>query len=303
MRRDYFICVFLLLTACSLAFVCLLPTCFSYDGIILREVSVVETIVSLVFSFVVLLAAPLIIAYKRKLWAMLGMVCYGLLAYIPGMIIPKMTDSLSGADASIGASVKALLLKGVYTMVNAPFVGVGKIFGNDLAVRFSRYIIPSALIFYVVLKLFRFYRAAYIAEKMAPSPAAAFAAGEGQASETSKPPRKPDILGTVISKPVSEATVTTRVPDRSKNPGARKTQADDRTMVHRTVDPAIDPRLAGRSKTRPQEEGQRQAQASRQAIQLGAPQRPISSEGAPKVRAPQINLGPPKQDPNGEPRR
>ena len=32
MRRDYFICVFLLLTACSLAFVCLLPTCFSYDG-------------------------------------------------------------------------------------------------------------------------------------------------------------------------------------------------------------------------------------------------------------------------------
>ena len=170
MRRDYFICVFLLMVATSLAFVCLLPICFSYDAIIPREITYAETVISLIFSFTALLAAPLIIAYKRKVWAMLGLVSYGFLAYLPGIMLPKMADSLSGADASIGASIKAFLLKSLYSMVNAPFVGVSKIFGMNFSIKLSKYILPLALIFYVVIKLFRFYRDAYVAQMAAPAP-------------------------------------------------------------------------------------------------------------------------------------
>ena len=270
MRRDHFICVFLLLVASSLAFVCLLPTCFSYDAVIPREIGIVETITSLVFSFTVLLAAPLIMAYRRRLWGVLGMVAYGVLAYLPGIILPKMTASLSGSDASLLASVKAFLLKDIYIMVNAPFVGVSKIFGTNFSLHLSKAIIPCALIFYVILKLVRFYSDAFAAEKMAPAPSA-FGKTE-EASEEVKS-RKPDILGTVISKPVSEDTVVNRG-NMTSAVHKREGHVTDKTLLRRRTNPNNANSLSGRSKP---------------ALEQ-APQREATPAPTPSVRAPQIDL-------------
>ena len=273
MRRDHFICVFLLLVATSLAFVCLLPTCFSYDAVIPREIGIVETITSLVFSFTVLLAAPLIMAYKRRLWGVLGMVAYGVLAYLPGIMLPKMTSSLSGADASILASIKAFLLKDIYIMVNAPFVGVSKIFGTNFSLHLSKAIIPCALIFYVILKLIRFYSDAFAAEKMAPAPSAF-----GKTEETSEEDknRKPDIFGTVISKPVSEDTVV-NAGNVAAAAHQREGHVTDKTLIRRRSNTNNQKAVPNRQK---------------QAIDPAAQREQIPAPNpAPSVRAPQIDLG------------
>lgn len=236
MRRDYFICVFLMLMAISLSFVCLLPTCYSYDGVIPREAGLIEAILSTFFAVITLVALPIFTAVKKKLWAMLGTAGFGLLAYIPGIFLSKMTTTLAASDVSMGASLKAFILKDIYIMMNAPFVGIGSLIGDKIALVLPKLILPCSLVIYGVIWLFRFYRDAYLSERLSPIPVS-----EPPKAESST--RKPDILGTVISAPVTpennqaQQTVAPRpaptaapapAPKRVATPAPAKTQAPKR---------------------------------------------------------------------------
>lgn len=269
MRRDYFICVFLLLVAVSLSFVCLLPVCYAYDGVITREVGIIEKIVSILFAVVTIIAFPVLTAIKKKFWAMLGNAAFGLLAFIPGMILPGMAVKLAAPDVGFATTVKAFFLKAIYSMAYAPFVGLGSITGDKAGLFFPKLILPMSLLIYGVVKLFRFYKEAYIAERLAPVPT-----NDSPTIRT----RKPDILGTVISAPVnnktapetetvSETKTNIRVPDPSPAPQPRP-----KPQPVRVPEPKPQPQAVKAPEPQPQ-------------IPPKQPQKP--TEG---VRAPNINI-------------
>lgn len=275
MRRDYFICVFLLLIAVALSFVCLLPVCYAYDGVIAREVGIIEKIASILFAVVTIIAFPILTAVKKKFWAMLGNAAFGLLAFIPGMFLPGMAAKLAAPDVAITTTVKAFFFKAIYSMTYAPFVGLGSIVGDKAGQFFPKLILPMSLLIYGAVKLFRFYKEAYIAERLAPVPT-----NDSPTIRT----RKPDILGTVISAPVNNKT-------------APETGDETKTNI-RVPDPAPQPKPQPRPQ-QPQPQPQPQVRAPQpkpqpQAVKAPEPQPQIPPKQQQKptegVRAPNINI-------------
>lgn len=217
MRRDYFTCVFLTCICAALGFVCFAPKHYSYQLITPATFGTFEKVCSWLFFAAVLLVFPLYAAWRKRLWITLGLASYGLLAVLPGWLLPGLADKLSGEDAGVGASVEAFLLKGIYTMVNAPFAAMSAATGDKFALGLSTKILPMALISYVAFQLFRFYRDAYVAEQLDPASAIDKTAKE---NSDAADPRKvrdariPDILGTVISAPASAK----KAPEQSHPP-------------------------------------------------------------------------------------
>ena len=302
MRRDYFICIFLLLVAIALAFVCLLPTYYSYDGVIEREVGLIETLASTFFCLLTLLIFPVFTAIKKKFWAMLGNAAFGLLAFIPGMFLPGMAAKLSAPDVNILTTVKALFFKAIYTMVYAPFAGIGNLAGNKLGLILPKLILPVTLLIYGVVKLFRFYKEAYIAEQLAPVPT-----NDSPTQRT----RKPDILGTVISAPVTPPTAPA-VPVAEKKPADRPSgpavpPPSEKPAEKLTGNPPEKPKQIASeengpkkipSRQRPEPTGVRTPNISPDVIPLGAP--PKKKDDVILLSGPSdkpIELGPPPEDP------
>lgn len=214
MRRDYFTCVVLLYIAASLSFVCLFPVYYEYGQIVTREITFLEQMFSIVCAFVAVLFVPILSALNKRKWIMIGSCAYGLLAYLPEMILSKMDASLSGAGANSFAVIEAFFLRAIYSMVNAPYAGVSHFVGDKFALTLPKMILPMSLVCYIAVQLFRFYRNAYIAEQL--NPVATQRPTENKAST-----RKPEILGTVISAPVSSSapdTATTVVPKVTTEP-------------------------------------------------------------------------------------
>lgn len=215
MRRDYFTCVVLLYIAASLSFVCLFPVYYEYGQIVTREISFLEQMFSIVCVLVAVVFVPVISSLNKRKWIMIGSCAYGLLAYLPEMILSKMDASLSGAGANTFAVIEAFFLRAIYSMVNAPYAGVSTFVGDKVALTLPKLILPVSLICYIIVQLFRFYRNAYIAEQMNP-------VSTHRTSENTTSTRKPEILGTVISAPVGTAnppdSATTVVPTVNPTP-------------------------------------------------------------------------------------
>ena len=130
MRRDYFICVFLLCICVSLFYVCFLPLYFVYGEIVPREFGPVETAFSWIYLVLVFAVLPIYAAYKKKFWMSAGLAAYGVVAAFPVWVLPGMADKLSGEDASIVSVVWAFLLKSIYGMAEAPFAPITKVLGD-----------------------------------------------------------------------------------------------------------------------------------------------------------------------------
>ena len=254
MRRDYFTCLFLFLVAVSLSFVCLLPTYFSYGGVIERKISLLETLVSVLFSVLVVLVVPIICTIKKKLWATLGIATFGFVAYIPGMILPGMQAKLAMSDVSFLTTLKAFILEAIYIMVNAPYVGISFLTGQKFALALPKLVMPFALGAYLIAFLIRFYKDAYIRERLAPVP------NDGPKEEANTT-REPDILGTVISAPKEAKTAeTTPAPAPVRTPAPVESET----------------KVVPRPSAQPQPK----------------PQQPKPQPQQPKVRQPQINIPP-----------
>lgn len=209
MRRDYFICVFLICICVSLFYVCFLPLYFVYGGIVPRPFGPLETAFSWIYLVLVFLVLPVYAAYKKKFWMTAGLAAYGIVAAFPVWVLPGMADKLAGEDASIVAVVWSFLLKSVYGMAEAPFAPITRAFGDAFTEVLPRRIMPVALVLYAGCQLYRFYRNAYRQEQLDPMKALDKTSIEnnlaGIGSKTVRKASMPEVLGTVITAPAPAA--------------------------------------------------------------------------------------------------
>ena len=262
MRRDYFTCVFLLCICAALFFVCFEPLYYTYGLIVPREFSTAETVFSWVYTGAVFVVIPLYSAFRKRAWMAIGLASYGLLACLPTWILPGLADKVSGNDAGILDVGLNFILRCIYAMVNAPFASLSEPLGDDTASKLSLRILPVILIVYAVFQIFRFYRDAYLAERLDPT----YGTDNAQAQSDPRKVRDahiPDILGTVISAPVKAAPGPSAVkaapaPSAEAKPSAApQPQADPQ----RPPQPAVSSPDAGRQKL------QRKPQAQRSYIE------------------------------------
>ncbi len=208
MRRDYFTCVFLGLIAGALVFVCFEPLYFVYGGIRPRTFGVFEIVMSIFYSVFFVLVLPFVAAHLKKYWINWGLAAYGLLAYLPLWFYPA-DALLEGSGSSLGSGILAMILSGIYGMCEAPFAPMSVLIGNSAASKLIYWLFPLAIFWPVFSKIVTFYRNAYIAEQLTPA-----AAMSGAASAERHHARdvmrngasEPEVLGTVITAPVSAAS-------------------------------------------------------------------------------------------------
>ena len=222
MRRDYFICVFLLCICVSLFYVCFLPLYFVYGEIVPREFGPMETAFSWIFLILVFAVLPVYASVKKKFWMSAGLAAYGILAAFPVWVLPGMADKLAGDDASIVSVIWAFLLKSIYGMAEAPFAPVTRAFGDTFTEGLPRRIMPVALILYAGCQLFRFYRNAYKAEQLDPMKAIDKTSIENGPRNV-RAATMPEVLGTVISAPDTSAMVKA---EEVKKPTVSPTNSD-----------------------------------------------------------------------------
>lgn len=201
MRRDYFTCVFLGLIAGALAFVFFSPLYFTYDGIVPRDFPVLERFLSLLYTLFFVFFLPFFAAFKKKEWINWGLAAYGFMIYLPLWFYPA--EKLAMEDAGIATKLGALVLRTVYNVMQAPFAALSKLIGDAAASKIVYWLLPIAIFWPILLRVIRFYRLAYLSEQlnpMTPDQASPKAARKPEISG------KPEVLGTVISAPVTAQT-------------------------------------------------------------------------------------------------
>lgn len=329
MRRDYFTCVFLALIAGALTFVCFKPLYFTYNVIVVREFSVFECIASILYASFFVLFLPCFSAFRKKEWVNWGLATYGLMIYLPVWFYPS-AEALQAEDVSLVTTISALCLRAIYAVMQAPFAALSKVIGDSAASKVVYWIMPVAIVWPILFKIGRFYRRAYLSEQLNPMPVKK----ETHSSQAPEAPEKPEVLGTVISAPVTAQTpadVTRNVLNNSKSDGAvempspaadekpamKEGRTSKRAAVRAPVRPVFEGMEAPEKEDRPElEAGPAKEPAkpkSDEAIPLGAPA-PKSDEaipmGAPKPRSDEaiplgapapksdgvINLGAPESD-------
>ena len=200
MRRDYFTCVFLGLIAGALAFVFFSPLYFTYEGIIPRDFTIFERCMSFLYAVFFVLFLPCYAAFKKKEWINWGLAAYGILIYLPLWFYP--TEKLASADPGLLTKLGALCLRTIYNVMEAPFAALSKLLGNTAAPKVVYWILPLAIFWPLTFRIVRFYRLAYLSEQlnpMTPDKAA-------PSKKVPEAPGKPEVLGTVISAPVTAQT-------------------------------------------------------------------------------------------------
>lgn len=201
MRRDYFTCVFLGLIAGALMFVCFAPLYFIYGGTVPREFGLFERLMSALYAFFFIIFLPFFAAFRTRVWVNWGLAAYGVLIYLPKYFYPAEA-LINGDDAKLTKMLLAVVLRGIYGMMQAPFAALSTLIGDKAASGLVYWILPMALIWPVVFKIGRFYRRAYLSEQLNPMPKVKPA----PAAAHTGPAVKPEVLGTVITAPTVAAS-------------------------------------------------------------------------------------------------
>ena len=182
-------------------FVCFAPLYFVYGSIVPRDFSLFERLMSLLYAVFFIVFLPFFAAYRSKIWINWGLAAYGILIYFPKYLYPA-ESALTGSDPSLTKMLLAICLRGIYGMMQAPFAALSPLIGDKAASALVYWILPLALFWPFVLKVFRFYRRAYLSEQLNPMPKVKPVA----AAAHSGPAVKPEVLGTVITAPVVAAS-------------------------------------------------------------------------------------------------
>lgn len=217
MRRDYFLCVFLLCLCVSLFFVLFTPLYFIYGSVVPRDFGGIETMMSWLFATMVFVAIPVYAAWKKKLWMVVGLASYSfVVGCLPAWILPGMADKIVGEDANVVSVAFGGFLKDTYSTAEAPFGPMSRAFGDSFTESLPRKILPVVLVIYIAVQVFRFYKAAYKAEQVTPVSALDSTVKEnniqGVAGVRESQTLPPEVLGTVISAPVAPAQGQTARP-------------------------------------------------------------------------------------------
>ena len=201
MRRDYFTCVFLGLIAGALAFVFFSPLYFTFDGIVPRDFPILERFLSFLYALFFVVFLPFFAAFRKKEWVNWGLAAYGLMIYLPLWFYPA--EKLAMEDAGLTTKLGALVLRTIYNVMQAPFAALSRLIGDNAASKVVYWLLPVAIFWPILLRVIRFYRLAYLSEQlnpMTPDQASPKAARKPEISG------KPEVLGTVISAPVTAQT-------------------------------------------------------------------------------------------------
>ena len=296
MRRDYFTCVFLGLIAGALMFVCFKPLYFTYEEIIPRDFSLIERLSSVLYVLFFIFFLPFFAAFKKKEWINWGLAAYGLMAYFPLWFYPAQ-EAIQGDNAKFTSILGALILRIIYAVMQAPFAALSKLIGDTAASRVVYWLLPVAIIWPIVFRVVRFYRRAYLSEQLNPMTTDQAA----PASKTPEAPDKPEVLGTVITAPVTpqtpadvtrQSTATERndeaiempPPEKEEKPAMKEGPSARRAGVRAPVRPVHigvgapeekkpEALAAGAPKEEPKKSGD-------EAIELGAP-KPKADEAIP----------------------
>lgn len=200
MRRDYFTCVFLGLIAGALAFVFFTDPYFTFEGIVPRDFSILERLMSVLYALFFIVFLPFFAAFQKKEWINWGLAAYGLLIYIPKWFYPA--EALAAPDAGLATKFGAMALRGVYSVMQAPFAALSKLIGNGAASKIVYWLLPIAVIWPILFRIIRFYRRAYLSEQLNPMTHE----HGSSAKKATAGMNKPEVLGTVISAPVTAQT-------------------------------------------------------------------------------------------------
>ena len=201
MRRDYFTCVFLGLIAGALTFVCFAPLYFTYEAVIPRDFTIFERLMSVLYTLFFVFFLPFFAAFKKKEWINWGLAAYGLMAYFPLWFYPA-EEAIKGDGAGMLSILGALALRVIYGVMQAPFAALSQLIGDSAASKVVYWLLPVAIFWPIVFRIIRFYRRAYLSEQLNPMTT------DHAAPSTKVPeaPDKPDVLGTVITAPVTPQT-------------------------------------------------------------------------------------------------
>lgn len=264
-------------------FVCFARPYFVYGGIDMRVFSPFEICMSFLYFLFFVMFLPIWGAFRKKIWINFGLAAYGLLAYVPVLFYPSAEAMV---DPGLGTQLRAALLKGIYSMVQAPFAGVSALMGNGFASKAVYWILPLSLAWLLLFKAGRFYRNAYLTDRLRSEP-------EPEAPQQAEPVKRaqePEVLGTVITAPVSAASPA----DVSARKAAPAQPKPEQPQVKPPVKPQVRPVHV---KAPPKRED---------VIELGAPKtKPATDDviqlGAPKAQPKTddvIRLGPPPSKPD-----
>lgn len=182
-------------------FVCFAPLYFTYSAVIPRDFSLFERMMSLLYAVFFVFFLPFFAALRSKVWVNWGLAAYGALIYLPVYLYPA-EELISGKDPSVTRMLLAVILRGIYGMMQAPFAALSALIGDKAASSLVYWILPTALIWPFVFKVLRFYKRAYLSEQLNPMPKVKPA----PAAAHSGPAVKPEVLGTVITAPVVAAS-------------------------------------------------------------------------------------------------
>ena len=182
-------------------FVCFAPLYFVYGATVPRDFSLFERLMSLLYAVFFIVFLPVFAAYRSKIWINWGLAAYGILIYIPKYLYPSEA-ALTGSNPSFVKMILAICMRGIYGMMQAPFAALSALIGDKAASTLVYWILPTALFWPFIMKIFRFYRRAYLSEQLNPMPKVKPVA----AAAHSGPAVKPEVLGTVITAPVVAAS-------------------------------------------------------------------------------------------------
>ena len=157
--------VFLLFLLLSLIFIWLFPVYFSYGIAYIRDISLAERILSLLFVLL-WFAFCGYTAWKKRIPLLFGGIAYSLLTYIPGLFLPGLVKMAEGSDPSVAAGVAEFLFQRLYELTRAPLVGISVLFSTKQAPGLGKLMLPSLVITYVCVQMIRGYRNAYLAEQL-----------------------------------------------------------------------------------------------------------------------------------------
>lgn len=164
MKRDIIGDIFLGGVFLSLLFLFSFPAYFRYTLNVPRDIYLFERIMSVCFLLGLIMAA-IWACWKKKVWVMLGISAFGLLAYVPKWFLPKIDARLSKPGKNILDTLLSSFLNRIYEMVHAPFTGLIGMCSEKQAEKLPYLILPIVVIAYILSQIVRFYHNAYVLEK------------------------------------------------------------------------------------------------------------------------------------------
>ena len=278
-------------------FVCFAPLHFVYGGTIPRDFNLFERLMSLLYALFFIVFLPFYSAFRYKVWVNWGLAAYGVLIYLANYLYPA-ESLISGDNAKIPHMLLAVCFRGIYGMMQAPFAALSPLIGDKAASTLVYWILPTALLWPFVLKIFRFYRRAYLSEQLNPMPKVQPKAAEAH----SGPAVKPEVLGTVITAPEVAASPdeVTGMAALSQNSSVRGDEEDENEEIEAEKVPELEDLEVsgslgeGEKKTDTSKENESAAPA---VIELGAPAPSSDKSNSGEASGSVIELGAPSSSP------